>query len=170
MTDVQQRFFERLDQLGTGGRAALRRSAGTMLREADGQALSAFYRCLPSVVEERDAAKWFAVACLRCCWDAGGTEGKALEQVISELIRRADLSESSRHRVELLLDTRWDNDGYLLTKLARLIKLVRQKSDREKLDFSSLLDDLLRWNYESQSVQRKWVRAIFGNDNDEERE
>ena len=134
MTDLHKSFFDRLDQLSPGERATLRRAAGSMLREADGSALASFYRCLPPVVEEKDASKWFAVACLRCCWDAGAAEGKALERVISGLVKQNELSDSAGHRVELLLDTRWDNDGYMLTKLTRLVKLVRQKSDRIMLD------------------------------------
>ena len=166
MTETQERFFARLDKLGTGERAALRRAAGTMLREADGPTLAAFYRCLPSEVPERYADRWFAVACLRCLWDAGEQNGQPLENTISALLRQGVLSDSAAHRVELLLDTKWDADGYLLTKLARLVKLVRQKSERAMLDFPTLLDDLRYWNGETQSVQRKWARAVFANETD----
>ena len=81
------------------------------------------------------------------------------------------LSKSTAHRVETLLDTKWDADGFMLTKLTRLIKLIRQKSDRAAVDFAALLDDLIRWNYDSQTVQRKWARAVFVQDtNNEEKE
>lgn len=171
MTETQNRFFQRLDRLSTGERAALRRSCGVMLRDAGSAAMTAFYRCLPPVVEQAQEGKWFAVACLRCLWDAGEMPGKPLEQILSSLIRRGELSDSAAHRVEILLDTKWDADGYMLTKLSRLVKLVRQKSDRAPVDFAALLEDLLRWNYESQTVQRKWARAVFAQDtNDEEKE
>ena len=170
MTQEQQLFFDRLDRLGNGERAALRRASGIMLQDADGGAISAFYKCLPSSIATWQENRWFAVACLRCLWDAEGVEGKPLEQIIADLIRSADLSDSTAHRVEILLDTRWDSDGYMHTKLARLVKLVRQKSDRAKPDFSSLLDDLLYWNAENQSVQRKWARAVFSNIHDDEKE
>lgn len=166
MTESKERFFARLDKLGTGERAALRRAAGRMLREAAGPTLAAFYRCLPSEVPEWDADRWFAVACLRCLWDAGEPDGQPLEKTIAALLRQGELSDSTAHRVELLLDTKWDADGYLLTKLTRLVKLVRQKSERATLDFPALLDDLRRWNGETQSVQRKWARAVFANEND----
>ena len=42
MTENQQKFFERLNRLGTGERAALRREAGNMLQNADGTALTVF--------------------------------------------------------------------------------------------------------------------------------
>ena len=161
MTEGQEKFFLRLNSLGTGERAALRREAGTMLLQADGPAITVFYSCLPAAVQTWQEDRWFAVACLRCLWDAGDEGGKPFEQVIAELVRSDELSDSTKHRVELLLDTEWDEDGYMLTKLARLLKLVRQKSDRAQLDFEALLDDLLGWNNDKQYVQRKWAKAIF---------
>lgn len=171
MTETQQRFFQRLNERSTGERAALRRAAGTLLRDADSAAMTAFYRCLPPVVDQTQEGKWFAIACLRCLWDAGEECGKPFEQILSELMRRGELSDSTAHRVETLLDTKWDADGFMLTKLTRLIKQIRQKSDRAAVDFDALLDDLIRWNYDSQTVQRKWARAVFAQDmNNEEKE
>lgn len=164
MTENQRQFFDRLNRLGNGERAALRREAGTMIQDADGSALTAFYRCLPASVDKWQEGKWFVVACLRCLWDAGDDEGTPLEQVIAALIKTGDLSDSTAHRVEILLDTGWDADGYMLTKLSRLVKLIRQKSDRRHIDFSGLLDDLIYWNSDSQTVQRKWARAVFSGD------
>ena len=164
MTETQKSFFSRLNTLGTGERAALRREAGVMLQEADSAALTTFYRCLPSAVDSRQEGKWFAIACLRCLWDSGEEGGKPFAQIIADLIRRDELSASTGHRVENLLDTPWDADGYMLTKLARLVKMVKQKSGNIAVDFPDLLVDLLRWNYDSQPVQRKWARTIFASD------
>lgn len=161
MTETQAKFFAKINTLGTGERAALRREAGKTLRQADGHAVTTFYRCLPAEVREWDEEKWFAIACLRCLWDPGEENRKPMEQVIGDLIRMDDISDSTCHRVEILLDTDWDADGYLLAKLSRLLKLIRQRSDRTQIDFSVLLDDLLRWNSETQMVQRKWARAVF---------
>ncbi len=161
MTETQKSFFSRLNSLGTGERAALRREAGVMLQEADSAALTTFYRCLPPVVDSRQEGRWFAIACLRCLWDPGEENGKPFAQIVADLIRRDELSASTGHRVENLLDTPWDADGYMLTKLARLVKLVKQKSGDVAVDFPDFLDDLLRWNYDSQPVQRKWARMIF---------
>ena len=77
------------------------------------------------------------------------------------MIQAESLSSSMQHKVEILLDTAWDDDGYLLTKLTRLIKMIRQKSDRVPIDFTALLEDLIYWNAENQSVQRKWARSMF---------
>lgn len=168
MTDTQQKFFDRINKLGTGERASLRREAGIMIRDADAAALRTFYSCLPSSVNTNQEGMWFAVACLRCLWDPSEVNGTPIEQIISSLLAKDELSESTKHRVELLLDTKWGDDGYMLTKLSRLIKLVRQKSGTAAVDFASLLDDVIYWNASSQTVQRKWARAIYTNAKNEE--
>jgi len=164
MREDYHSFFLRLKLLGGGDRAALKRAAGTMLTEADGKAITAFYRCLPPQTPQWQEDRWFAAACLRCLWDAEAEGGEPFEQIIGRMIASEELSGSTRHRVEVLLDTAWDNDGYMLTKLTRLVKLIRQKSDRALIAFPALLEDLIYWNAENQSVQRKWARSIFTND------
>ena len=160
MIEGSEEFFERLNGLGSGERAALKRSAGTMVQSADGKALKAFYRCMPSA-GGRNEDKWFAIACLRCLWEAGEEKGEPFESMVSSLIRRDELSESTSHRVSTLMDTRWDQDGFMLSKLSRLVKMLRQKSG-EMPDFPGLLEDLAYWNSDTQSVQRKWARTMFG--------
>lgn len=164
-TDRICRFFERIRALGNGDRAALKRSAGIMLSDADGKAVAAFYRCLPYGTPQWQEDRWFAVACLRCLWDADAGDGTPFEQILGRMIQSEELSDSTKHRAEVLLDTAWDSDGYMLTKLTRLVKLIRQKSEGTPVDFAALLDDLLGWNAENQYVQRKWARSIFTNDN-----
>ena len=164
MTTSICKFFNRICELGTGDRAALKRAAGIMLAEADGKAVAAFYRCLPFGIPQWQEERWFAVACLRCLWDTEADGGAPFERIVGNMLKDEKLSDSTGHRVEVLLDTAWDEDGYMLTKLTRLIKLVRQKSDGEPVDFEVLLEDLIGWNSEKQYVQRKWARAIFTND------
>lgn len=165
MREESQSFLRRLNMLGSGDRAVLRRSSGVMLADADGKAIAVFYRCLPVGTPQRQEERWFAVACLRCLWDAEEQAGEPFEQIIGRMIANEELSDSTLHRAEVLLDTAWDEDGYMLTKLTRLVKLIRQKSDRVPVDFAALLEDLIDWNAENQSVQRKWARSIFTNDN-----
>lgn len=169
MKEAHGGFFERISRLSTGDRAALKRCAGQQLKDADGRAIAVFYRCLPSSVEESNAERWFAAACWRCLWDADATEGERVEKRLGQLIKGGVLSDSMAHRCESLLDTGWDNDGYLLTKLTRILKLLRQ-NDRSVPDCSALLDDLLYWNNDSQWVQRRWARAIFTPDLSAEKE
>lgn len=159
-------FLARLNSLGKGDRAALKRACGSMLTDADGKAIAAFYRCLPYGTPQWQEDRWFAVACLRCLWDTEAEGGEPFEKTIGGMIQnqKKELSKSTIHRAEVLLDTVWDEDGYMLTKLTRLVKLIRQKSDRAPIDFAALLEDLIYWNAENQSVQRKWARSIFTND------
>ena len=165
MTTSACQFINRIYELGNGDRAALKRTAGIMLAEADGKAVAAFYRCLPFGIPHWQEDRWFAVACLKCLWDAETDGGVPFEKVVGRMLNDEKVSDSIGHRVEVLLDTAWDEDGYMLTKLTRLIKLIRQKSDREPVDFEALLEDLIGWNSEKQYVQRKWARSIFTNDN-----
>lgn len=165
MKEQYTSFFRQLNILGSGDRAALKRCAGTMLANADGKAITVFYRCLPAFVSESQADRWFAAGCLSCLWDAGAEEGIPFEVRLGQLLRAGALSDSTAHRIETLLDTDWDSDGYMLSKLARLVKMVRQK-DSAPLDLGALLDDLIYWNSDSQYVQRKWARAIFAGADD----
>ena len=164
MTTSICQFFNRICEQGNGDRAALKRAAGIMLAEADGKAVAAFYRCLPFGIPQWQEERWFAVACLRCLWGTEADGGAPFERIVGNMLKDEKLSDSTGHRVEVLLDTAWDEDGYMLTKLTRLIKLIRQKSDGEPVDFEVLLEDLIGWNSEKQYVQRKWARAIFTND------
>ena len=157
-------FMERVDALSTGDRAALKRSAGVMLSEADGKAIAAFYHCVTPVVPQWQEDRWFAAACMKCLWDPQEGAGEPVENVLGKLFHSSELSDSVQHRVSGLLDTQWDQDGYMLTKLCRLMKMLRQKTTQE-LAFADLLEDLIYWNNENQSVQRKWARAIFSDVN-----
>lgn len=166
MREEINRFLLKIKALGNGDRAALKRAAGVILSDADGKSVAAFYRCLPRGISPRQEDRWFAVACLCCLWDAEMEAGEPFEKIIGGMIQnqKEELSESTIHRVEVLLDTAWDEDGYMLTKLTRLVKLIRQKSERTPIDFAAILEDLIYWNAESQFVQRKWARAMFTND------
>ena len=161
MRDEYHSFFLRLKDLGNGDRAALKRATGTTLAEADGKAVAVFYRCMPYGVPQWQESRWFALACLYCLWDADMECGELFEKSIGRMIRNDELSDSIGHRLEVLLDTAWDDDGYMQMKLTRIVKLIRQKSDRSAIDFAALLEDLIYWNAENQSVQRKWARSIF---------
>ena len=82
-----------------------------------------------------------------------------MEQIFYQLGRDQDVSESVGHRLAVLLDLPWDEDGFLLTKLSRLVRLAKSKS--YAVDCQQLLEDLLYWNGEQQIIQRKWARALY---------
>lgn len=152
-------FFQKLDALPKGERVSLKRAVGTMLNQADGHAMRAFYRCLPCPVPPWQEERAFAAACLHCLWDADEKCRQPMEQIFYQLGRDKDVSESTGHRLETLLDLQWDEDGFMLTKLARLVRLAKSKG--YAVDCRKLLEDLLYWNGGKQSVQRKWARALY---------
>lgn len=155
-------FLTRISKLRGAEKSALKHSAGKPLREATTMALSAFYRCLPRDIPKWQEDRWFAIACFRCLWENQAADIIPLEKVIGGMIASEDLSESTKHRVESLLDTEWAEDNYMLTKLARLMKMIRHKTSSElPIDFAALLNDLIYWNNSKQNVQRKWAREIF---------
>lgn len=160
MSEARDVFFARIDQLENGERVALRRAAGKPLEQANGKALTVFYRCLPGGIPTHHEDKWFAVACLRCLWDAQTESAGELPLIFRKMMNRADASGSITHRIETLLDTKWDADGYMLGKLHRLIVMSKQRST-EMPDFTMLLSDLIRWNRDDQIVQKSWARQLF---------
>ena len=131
-----------------------------------------FYQCLPYSVARWQEGRWFAAGCLHCLWDAN-TKGRVrLVQALYQLGSEATISESVGHRLESLLDLAWEGDGYMLTKLGRMIKLVQSKGIA--IDCEDLLGDLIYWNADSQNVQRKmgpWIvwKTRSGRDREERR-
>lgn len=152
-------FFQRLDALPNGERVSLKREAGTMLYQADGHAMRVFYQCLPYSVPQWQEGRAFAAACLHCLWDRDENHRQPMEQIFYHLGRDQDVSESVGHRLAVLLDLPWDEDGFLLTKLSRLVRLAKSKG--YAVDCQQLLEDLLYWNGEQQIIQRKWARALY---------
>ena len=97
-------FFQRLDTLPRGERASLKREAGTMLSQADGQAMRVFFQCLPFSIPQWQEERAFAAACLYCLWDTDEKRRQPLEQIFYQLGRNKEMSESTGHRLEMLLD------------------------------------------------------------------
>ena len=57
------------------------------------------------------------------------------------------------------MDLTWGEDGFLLGKLARLIKLAKSKN--YAVDCAALLIDLIYWNGLKQTVQLRWARSLY---------
>ena len=84
-----------------------------------------------------------------------------MEECLRTLLAgKDDMSESLKHRVDMLLETPWSEDGFLLGKLLNMVKIIRSKTNL-KPDFQNLADDIRRWNDSGQSVQRRWVRTVY---------
>lgn len=152
-------FFARLDALPKGERTALKREAGVMLEQADDRAVQVFYQCLPVDASPWQEGRMFAAACIHCLWEPETRSRQPLEQIFFRLGQDQTISKSMGHRLETLLDLAWDEDGFLLTKLFRLVQLARSKG--YAVDCERLLNDLLYWNGEKQTVQRRWAKALY---------
>lgn len=151
----QAEFFMELQQCTTGERANLRRNCGKLLKDADGQAVLIFYRYVPRSIPAWQEDYWFAAACFSCLWEAD-ISSIPMQQALAQLKQTSD---SMEHRLAGLLDQRWESDGFFLGKLSRIIKLAKAKGIA--IDCAQLLEDLVYWNSSTQSVQRKWAKAMY---------
>ncbi len=154
-------FFQKLEQLDNGDRAALKRNIGRPITKANGAALAAFYKALPSDAGSWAESRYFTIACLSCLWkiDEVPMVKKPFEICLKEI--RTNGYESFDIRVRAIIDSEWDDeDGYTAGKLARVAKQMKQRN--LVLDFDALLEDLMYWNQGNRSVQRKWAKSYFG--------
>lgn len=143
-------------KLSLADRAALRRAAGLLPIKAD--AYAAALRCFGKALTEQQ----YAAICLECLWrSTDHPRVMPMESCISRIANRKDASASIRKRAESLLDMIWSEDGFLLGKIANLVRIIRSDSDSIRPDFYLLSEDLRKWNYESRSVQRKWLNAVY---------
>jgi CRISPR type I-E-associated protein CasB/Cse2 len=142
-----------------GRRAALKRAAGKNMAAAGGNALTAFYqlRGIPNFSMQEE--KCFAVVCMMCLWDAS-VWGKG-EPLIEGARRKvpSENREGFEKRLQALLDLSWDEDGYFLAKLIRLVKFCKSKDI--VVEPASLLADLLGWEHDSHFVQKRWVKDFY---------
>lgn len=148
-----------LSRLDNGDLSALRRAAGTT--GSDMAALRAFYRAC-GYCDPRLEAFWFPAVCMDAMWrSTDSPEVKRMEECLRLLLaQNPDTTGSLKHRIDMLLETPWTQDGFLLGKLYNLTRILKSRTNL-KPDFQALADDLRRWNYPEQSVQRRWLRAIY---------
>ena len=133
----KDQFFAKIDRLDNGDKAALKREFGRPLKDAGGNAIKAFYSCLPASVPEWAEDRWFAVACFYCAWDRKNGN-VSIEKRIGTLKKTGVLSDSSMHRVKVLLDMEWDDGGFMLLKLSRLLSIMKQKASARNLPVKAI--------------------------------
>ncbi len=148
-----------IDRLTSGQQAALKREAGKQLQDADAAALQAFFTALPTAlpyeVHSYEHERYFAVLCLMCLWKP---ENRSAPTHFAECLRKISDTESAGGRFRALIDTDYNpEDGFLISKLARLVRQVRSGKIAQYPDFEQLLGDLLHWNDHSRWVQREWM-------------
>lgn len=159
--DEQWNLIETLKKLSVGERAALRREAGERLSDASGRALAAFYRVIPPGLSSRKQECWFCVLTLACLWNVDeAKEDGSMADLLRRLAKRQG-TEGMDARIRSLLDTRWEEDGYLSAKLCRLARMLRSDNRQVMPDIDSLLTDVLYWNSDRRTVQLRWAQQYF---------
>ena len=159
-----------LEKLTNGEYAALRRAAGSV--EMDVAAWRAFYKV--DHLGDTGANERFTALCMSCLWwPTDENEILPMEKCLRNLCwetvnGKYSLREGFARRVDALLETRWSQDGYFQGKLLNLVKIIRSDDRRFKPDFELLADDLRKWNYDSRTVQRRWLRTIYQNTSEDD--
>lgn len=125
MTD-QADFFSALQRCSAGERANLRRNCGKLLKDAQGQAVIVFYRCVPRNIPPWQDDYWFAAACFS--WP-GGTRMRPASLWRRPCAVEVDLRFYGAPP-RWAAGQRWDADGFFLGKLSRIIRVCRSKGDR----------------------------------------
>jgi CRISPR system Cascade subunit CasB len=146
-------FIHRLGKLDAGERAHLKRNAGHSLEEARQDGLALFYSLLPPSVSEYQHATYFLVATLYPSVEDGGTGD------LGAALRRARNDTNGKgldRRVIALLDA---DESQLPHRLRQTLHFLQ--SNRVRVNWISLLDDLLAWNSPWRSVQRRWAHSYF---------
>ncbi len=144
-------FLMKLSALDAGDKAKLKRDAGKTIAEA--QSIGLFYRLLPYGLSAAQEEMYFLVATLYGLADGGaqGNLGASLHRA-----RDPKNHKGLDRRVEILLDSDAKQLPFRLRQTVRFLK-----SNRVKVNWQQLLEDLLRWNYGSRTVQKQWARTYF---------
>lgn len=146
-------FIARLGKLDAGERAKFKRDAGKTLNEAS--SIGLFYRLLPYGLTPGQEEIYFLLATLYPIAESGGSGN------LGASLHRAREPKPSQNkgldrRVEILLDADATQLGF---RLRQAIKFL--KSKRVRVQWTLLLNDLLKWNSPYRSVQKQWARAYF---------
>lgn len=146
-------FLKKLATLDAGGKAKLKRDAGKTIAEA--QSIGLFYRLLPYGLNAAQEETYFLVATLYGLADSDGKGN------LGASLRRARDPDPKKNkgldrRVEILLDA---DAKQLPFRMRQAIRFLKSKD--KPVNWQQLLEDLLRWNYPSRTVQKQWARAYF---------
>jgi CRISPR system Cascade subunit CasB len=152
-TPIIAEFFRRLEQLDPGQRARLKRSAGQTMGEAGSDVLSLFYRALPHGGVGTQESMFFMAASLFPLAEGGGKGN------LGQSLRKAQNPKNKKgldRRVVALLDA---DDMQLPFRLRQTIHFLQ--SNRVRVDWPALLDDLLHWSHPERLVQKRWAESYF---------
>ena len=142
-------FVESLKRLDRGERARLRRQAGKPLDEADLPV--SFCRALPPGVSPDELDAYWLAATLFALNPIDG--GQPLARVMARI---ADKGGGVERRFKRLIES---TPAQLPHRLRHVIRLVA--SHRASVDWTGLVDDLLRWNFPRRPVQFHWASLFY---------
>lgn len=147
-------WLERLNAEDSKVRAILRRS----LAFDPGQHIPAYPYIEPFLKGEQGGWRRKVHYLVAALWAAHWREGRAAPSL--PLARACAMhqlksgSASTERRFINLLDA---DQEQLPHRLRQMVALLGEQS----IDFQTLLDDLLRWNNESKSIQTQWARDFY---------
>ena len=145
-------FVHKLEMLNTVDMARLKRNAGKSLAEARGVNML-IYHLLPFNISNTHAEMYFLVATLYPLADGGGSGnfGASLRRA-QNITNRKGID----RRIEALLDA---EGAQLSFRLRQAIHFLH--SNRVRVNWNQLLDDLLHWNHPERFVQHSWAREYY---------
>ena len=82
-----------------------------------------------------------------------------MQECIAAVKGLEETSESFEKRFTTLLETPWEEDGFLCRKMERMAKYLKQKG--YAVDGAPLLRDLLYWDHEDKFVQKQWIKTYW---------
>lgn len=160
------KIFYGVNDLTVGQQAALRRSAGRSLKEADAMALQAFFAALPPQ-RQWEQERAFTTACIMCLWKPEERVSAVPFAKCLGALRRLKAAEGTKgldSRFRSIIDTPWnDDDGYLATKLVRLAKMLKSSAVGYP-DPDTLYYDLKNLEHPDRFVQRRWMEQYLVSD------
>lgn len=170
--ELINRYFDRIEMLPDENQIALRRACGNMLNELDAYTLSVFYKCIPDFVEDIHLNKWLFATCIHCLWRDDGNQSRLDRFSVEDALRayreenKGNISDSFEKRIYTLLDTAWDEYGFMSDKYLKIVRMLKQKG--YAVDGRRVLEDLLYWNSDRRTVQRRWAKTLNSNFKEEE--
>jgi len=162
-------FFERIEDLGTGELAMLRRGCGE--RDPVEGRCPWLLELIHGVAHEATAfltasllAQYKTVDIKAGRHRAEGNFGATWKRAIAGID-----SKSIKRRFHILLDAEydpWTGDGDLPYRLRQMVRYAAGKS--VGVDWALLLRDLKYWNHPTKRVQKEWARSFFGKERKED--
>lgn len=163
----------RMDKLGTGEFARLRRNASKPYEKADFRAIGIVLRLLPPEVKPWEEAPMFSALSLRSLWREPKESELTFAKAVAMLQKRREEGESRpkdgesekknmptlEKRFLSLLDEPLSAEGLFQVKLYRLGHMMA--SQGLQIDWVQLASDFLKWNHPERYVQTSWAKDFY---------